>query len=449
MAGKHAKSRFESKRDKVKETDRVNKAEENNKFKDIENDSTESIKPKKKNDGSTYTIPYRNRRRVEDTTISSDNEVETTNATYNNMIVEPIPYKDRNKEVESKTKKNKVVKEKKKKKVKIVLLILVILIVGIIAGAYAYLNSKIGKMNYIAIDESNIGINDGISLDNYRNIALLGVDTTSDDYGVGNRTDCIIIASINKKTSEVKLFSVYRDTYVEIPDIGLDKVNHAYANGAAELSLKTLNSNLDLNISEFIVVNFDSVRDMVDSLGGVEIDIQKDELQSLNSLIGDNARVLKTGNAPKVSSSGKQTLIGIQALAYSRIRDTAGEDYRRTERMRNVLMAMFEKAKSKDVFELNNILNQILPEVTTSLTTGEIISLIPNMAKFKIIESMGWPYQTKPYDIYGPWYGVPVTLESNVKQLHKEVFGQENYEPTEKVKEISKKIVNKTGYKEM
>lgn len=344
---------------------------------------------------------------------------------------------------------NKAKKRRNKKRIALIIaIIIVVLIAALIGVGYAYISGKIGSMNYVNIDKDNIGINDGVSLDNFRNIALLGVDSVEDDYGVGNRTDCIIIASVNKKTSEVKMFSIYRDTYVEIPGKGLDKINHAYAEGGPELALNAINSNLDLNVSEFVVVNFNSVADMVDSLGGVEMDIEKDEVNFLNSHAKDTAKKMGVNAPANITKTGKQTLNGIQAVGYSRIRSTEGLDYKRTERMRDVILAMFSKVKTKNVFELNNILNEILPEITTSLTTNEIISLLPNLASFNVTESLGWPYATKPYDEYGPWYGVPVTLETNVVELHKEVFGQENYEPSQKVKEVSEKIINKTGYKE-
>ena len=279
----------------------------------------------------------------------------------------------------------------------------------------------------------------------YRNIAIFGVDSRSDDYGVGNRSDCIIIASINNSTCEIKLISIYRDTYVNIKGHGLDKITHAYSYGEAPLAINTLNKNLDLNIKEFVTVNFDSVSEAVDQLGGVKILIDSEEVKYINGYIDETSRV--TGKkSSHITQAGTYNLDGVQAVAYSRIRYTAGGDYKRTERMRTVIEAMFTKLKTKNIGQINAFADKILPCVYTNLSTGDLISLVPNIAKYKISESIGWPYDTKGITL-DRWYGVPVTLESNVIQLHKEAFGESEYTPSEDVKNISNSIINKTGYR--
>ena len=348
--------------------------------------------------------------------------------------------------------KNKNVKKTKKKKglkiLGIIAVILAILLGSVAGGGLAFINSKLGKMQQVDIEEADLAISSQAQkeLANYRNIAIFGVDSRDNNLEKGNRSDCIIIASINKKTKEVRLISVYRDTYVQIEGHGLDKITHAYSYGSALLAMKTLNQNLDLNITEFVTVNFDSVAEAVDKLGGVQINIEsQEELKYLNSYIDETAKV--TGkSAQKLSKKGKQTLNGVQAVAYSRIRYTSGGDYKRTERMRTVITAMANKLKTKSISELNSFMDFILPKVYTNITTGDIISLLPSVASFKIGESMGWPYETKGITL-DRWYGVPVTLESNVTKLHKEIFGQTEYEATETVQEISNKIIKKTGYK--
>ena len=224
----------------------------------------------------------------------------------------------------------------------------------------------------------------------------------------------------------------------------MDKITHAYSYGEAPLALKTLNENLDLNIKEFVTVNFDSVSDAVDALGGIKMDITSAEVQYINGYIDETAKV--TGKAAKhITSAGTYTLDGVQAVAYSRIRYTAGGDYKRTERMRDVITAMIAKLKTKSVSEINRIADLILPKVYTNLSTSDLISMVPSLSSFNVAESIGWPYETKGITL-DRWYGVPVTLESNVKQLHKEAFEDENYEVPSNVKTISNKIVNKTGY---
>lgn len=346
--------------------------------------------------------------------------------------------------------------EKKKKKMNpvlkvflIILLILVILIVGVLCAGYMFVNGKINKLQTENIDVTEIGISEENAerLEGYRNIALLGIDTRADDYSLGNRSDCIIIASLNEKTGGVKLISVYRDTYVYVEENGnkkLDKITHAYSYGGPQNTLKSLNEALDLNITEYVTVNFDAVIAAVDALGGVSINIDSEELKYINSYI--DATSQSSGiSSSHVTKTGTQTLNGVQAVAYSRIRYTEGGDYKRAERMRTVVMAMLEKAKTLSIGELNNFADTILPRISTNITAGDIWGLVPTLATIKVGESIGWPYKTEGITL-DRWYGVPVTLESNVEQLHKEVFGQEEYEVSETVKEMSKAIINRTGY---
>lgn len=328
----------------------------------------------------------------------------------------------------------------------IILLLIIVIIAAIFGGAYWYVEDKLGKMQQVKISDEELQINDEVeeSLSGYRNIAIFGVDSRSSNLGKGNRSDCIIIASINEKTKEVKLASVYRDTYVQIQGHGLDKINHAYSYGEAPLALGTLNTNLDLNVKEFVTVNFDAVAEAVDELGGVQINVEQNEIEYLNMYQTETAKV--TGKEIKqVTKSGLQTLNGIQAVSYGRIRYTAGGDYKRTERMRDVIEAMLKKLQTKSIGEINTLLDNILPKIYTNISTGSIISEIPSITKYKITDSIGWPYNTKGKTMT-LWYGIPITLESNVVQLHQELFGESDYKVSDTVKEISNKIIEKTGY---
>ena len=328
----------------------------------------------------------------------------------------------------------------------IIVLILVIILVLIVGSIFFFVNSKLSKIQQVNIDESDLGVSSQVeeNLSEYRNIALFGIDSRDSSLGKGNRSDCIIIASINNKTKEVKLISVYRDTYVNIEGHGLDKITHAYSYGEAPLALKTLNENFDLNITEFVTVNFDAVAEAVNALGGITINVEPEEVNYINQYINETSEV--TGlDTEKVTTSGSQTLDGVQAVAYARIRYTEGGDYKRTERMRTVVEAMVNKFKTKSISEMNQIIDQILPEVYTNITAGDIFSLLPSVASFNVTDSIGWPYETKGITL-DRWYGVPVTLESNVKQLHQEAFGETDYNPSDKVKEISNQIIEKTGY---
>jgi len=295
---------------------------------------------------------------------------------------------------------------------------------------FSILMINFGKLDFTDINEEAFLVNSNVSksLSDYRNIVIFGVDDRTDSFS--GRSDSIILVSLNKKTSEVKLCSVYRDTYLKITDRSLDKVTHAYAYGGPELAISTLNQNLDLNITDFATVNFDSTKEIIDSVGGITLQINSDEVKHI------------TG----ISSPGNHHLNGSQALQYSRIRYEEGGDYKRTERMRTVLTAVFDKVKSLGLSELNNLVNKLLPLVKTNISTFDVISLLPNITSFKINTNIGWPYEVKGITL-DRWYGVPVTLEENVSKLHEELFGQTGYVPSDTVKEISNSIVNKTGYR--
>ncbi len=360
----------------------------------------------------------------------------------------------RMKENNSRINNNTNGKEKKKSKksrkalkiVLIVILVLVVIIAAVFAAGYTYIYSMLEEMNQETINLNEVSIDDAVAdeLSDYRNIALFGIDSREDDYGRGNRSDCIIIASVNKKTNEVKLVSVYRDTYLLLTGRSLDKVTHAYSYGGAELAVSTLNANLDLNIEEYVTVNFDAVVDAVDALGGIRMEITSDEVKYINNYIDENNRV--TGhNSSHITTAGTYNLDGVQALAYSRIRYTAGGDYKRTERMRDVLEAMLNKAKTLSISELINFVNIMLPKISTNISSNDIIGLAPALLNLNISESNGWPEETQGATIGGVYYGVPVTLSENVTKLHEELFDQQGYTPSETVQNISEQIVTRTG----
>lgn len=343
--------------------------------------------------------------------------------------------------------KGESLKDKRKNKTRILLkILLVILIIMLLffSAVIWYAYNKLSKVNYVKIE--NIEINEGVAeqLKEYRNIVLFGVDARANTYD-NTRSDCIIIASINEKTKQIKLTSVYRDTYVYIDGHGYDKITHAYAYGGPELAINTINKNFDLDITEFVAVNFDAVVDIIDAIDGVNITIESDELNYINDYIRDADSQMGKSTS-KVTKTGNQRLSGVQALAYSRIRYTAGGDYKRTERMRDVLNAAFTKVKTIGVGKLNNLADILLPKVYTNISSTEILGLLPSVAQYNVVSSIGWPYEVKGITL-DRWYGVPVTLESNVKKLHSELFGNNGYEVSSKVKEYSNGIIKKTGYK--
>ena len=214
-----------------------------------------------------------------------------------------------------------------------------------------------------------------ITINKIKNIALFGLDSTDGETG---RSDAIMIATVDPIHNKVKLTSIMRDSYVYIDGYGNDKINHAYAYGGPELSIKTINENFGLNIEDFVSVNFSSLPVIINILGGVDIEITEEELQYINDYINDINN--RDGTAsPNITYAGVQHLDGTQALAYSRIRYTSGGDYKRTERQRTVLEALFNKLTSASVSSYNSLLNKVLPYVQTNLNTGDILSLGTNV----------------------------------------------------------------------
>ena len=284
------------------------------------------------------------------------------------------------------------------------------------------------KIEYVEIPKEEIQVSVGVEekLAGYRNIVLFGLDNSS----FKGRSDCIIIISLNQDTNDVKLTSIYRDTYVKVDGHGYTKINHAYAYGGASLAMSTINKNLDLDIKEFVTINFEVVKDIVDYVGGVKIDITSAEATQI----------------PGISKAGTYNLNGEQALAYGRIRKI-DSDYKRTERMRTVINAVFNKIKNMSITEMNAFVDKILPEIKTNIKMSEITSMITKVASFKIDESIGWPYEVQGRTIDGIWYGVPRTLKSCVQKLHKALFDDEDYQTTETVNEISNTIIKRTGVK--
>lgn len=317
-----------------------------------------------------------------------------------------------------------------KKILKFLLIFLLIAIVACVATAVIFVKSKLNKINYENVTANDIEINEGVEevLTGYTNIALLGLDTRDNTFE-NSRSDCIMIISINNDTKEVKIASVYRDTYLNIEGHGLDKVTHAYAYEKAPLALSTINTNLDLDITKYVTINFESVISVVDAIGGVEVTLTRAEASQV----------------PGTKGAGTYNLTGTQALAYGRIRKI-DSDYARTERMRTVLIKVFEKAKTLSLAQLNSLIDKLLPEVKTNISQTEILSYASKMSGYNVTDSFGWPYEVRGYS--GTiWYAAPVTLEENVKQLHEQLFSNEEYEVSETVKKTSQNIINKTGYR--
>ncbi len=341
-----------------------------------------------------------------------------------------------------------------KKALKIIgVIVLILIILAFIAYICirSFIDSKLNKINYVEIDESKLEIEEETKeqLGGYRNIALFGLDSRVQDieetYSRGNRSDCIMILSVNESTKEAKLISVYRDTYVNIDGHGLDKINHAYSFGGPELALATLNKNLDLDIDEFVTVNFTAVASLVDAVGGIDVELTSEEVKYINGYIKGTSK--NTGmEADLIKEPGLHHLNGVQAVAYGRIRYTSGGDAKRTERMRVVAQKAFTKFKDLDRKTMNKVVDDLLPQISTNISKDEIYKTIRNVKKYKVADSDGWPYYNEGAMLNKVWYGIPCTLESNVEELHKNLFPDVEYEVSDRVKDISENIEKVSGY---
>ena len=356
------------------------------------------------------------------------------------------------------------VKKKRKKKAKTsnkrIFLFIAEMIILVILLVVLYMVLKADKVNKVSIDRENIVVNEtvenNVTLKGYRNIALFGVDARDKSLGKGNRTDTIMIASVNQENGEVKLLSVYRDTYLNLGNDTYNKCNAAYAKGGPEQAINMLNMNLDLNIEDYITVGFTGLMETIDAMGGVEIEILEEEIRHLNnyqiSMVGSSTDG-KTFTATEgkdytaVTRAGKQNLNGLQATAYCRVRQV-GDDFMRAQRQRDVLTAIMEKAKVSSPATLNKILDQVLPYVSTSLDVDEMISVLGEVSKYTIVAKDGFPFEQ--YRTTGNLGSkgscvIPVDLKSNVTELHNFLFESEEYQISEEVEMYSQKISADTG----
>lgn len=315
------------------------------------------------------------------------------------------------------------------------------------ASGVIYVAAKLNKIdtdNSMKSEDIVVNKEAEISAEGYTNVALFGIDSREGDLDKGSRTDCLIVASLDNKTKEVRLASVYRDTLLDIGDGELQKCNAAYSFGGPTQAINMLNKNLDLNIQDYVTFDFAAVAKAIDALGGVEIDV-KEEVQYLNKFLGETARVAGT-EAHEVTKSGKQLLDGTQATTYARIRSTAGGDFTRTERQRLVIEKMVEKLQQSKLTTINNIIDEILPTIKTSFSATDILAYAKDFAKYKIADSMGFPFDKTTDTISGLGsIVIPVTLKSNVQKLHEFFYSNETYTTSADVLSISAAVTERVG----
>lgn len=355
------------------------------------------------------------------------------------------------------TKKQKRILQRRRRR-RILFGIEIFILLILIGGVFIY--AKLGKMNFTDLDFSKIGVNTGVSDNNvmkgYTTIGLIGLDGRDGELKSGARSDTMIIASINNDTKKVKLVSVYRDTYLRIGEDSegngqYNKANAAYAEGGPEQFLSMLNTNLDLNVTDFVSVDFQAVAEAVELLGGIDVELKEEEVVHLNNYCVETSKVTGMDYTPLEEKAGVHHLNGVQTVSYARIRYTSGNDFRRAARQREVIYKIVEKAKNSDIATLSKILDKVFPKVYTSFTKAEILQMGMSMMSYDIEDQTGFPfdhlYGERVKDAMGGLDVVlPVTLESNVIKLHEFLYPEDSYTPSDEVKAYSQRIVDKSGF---
>lgn len=313
-----------------------------------------------------------------------------------------------------------------------VILVILFLIVSLIGTGLVYGFNTISQINQMVaepkMDEADLKVNNDLDIDTI-NIAVFGVDGRSDIEG--DRTDTIMIVSMDFRNGNIKVTSVMRDLLVQIPETkdtyeSLDKINAAYAYGGPELAVKTLNENFDLNIKDYVIVNFDAMVDTVDALGGVEVNVQNENvLEWTNKYIDDvNDKVGKAD--PYLETTGVQTITGVQALAYARNR-FSDDDFYRTERQREVVGQIADKAFNIDMATGISLLSKVYPYIKTTLSISELTTYAKAFLESPDKQFLEFRLPTDTHVttamINSVSYVVPTSLADNVIALHAFIYG--------------------------
>ncbi|MBI4855272.1 MAG: LCP family protein [Acetobacterium woodii] len=313
-----------------------------------------------------------------------------------------------------------------------IILVILFLLVSLIGTGLVYGFNTISQINQMVaepkLDEAELKVNNNLDIDTV-NIAVFGVDGRSDIDG--DRTDTIMIVSLDFKKGNIKVTSIMRDLLVQIPETkdtyeSFDKINAAYAYGGPELTVKTLNENFDMNITDYVIVNFDAMVDTVDALGGVEVNVKnEDVLEWTNKYIDDvNDKVGKSD--PKLTTTGVQTITGVQALAYARNR-YSDDDFYRTERQREVVGQIAHKAFNIDMATGISLLSKVYPYIKTTLSISELTTyakaFLDSPDKQFLEFRLPTDANVTTAMINSVSYVVPNTLVDNVVALHAFIYG--------------------------
>ncbi len=338
-------------------------------------------------------------------------------------------------------------KRKRRRKRVVLLCVELFVLASLCVAGYAML--KLGKLNINILDQNKLEVYKDTGP--YTNIACFGLDSRNGELEGGVQSDSIIIVSINNETNDVKLVSVYRDTLLLQADGGYSKANSAYNRGGPEEAISLLNRNFDLDIRNYVSVNFNALVDVIDALGGLEIELTQEEAYYSNGYAAETSRVVGQEMVKIDEVAGTQLLDGVHAVSYARIRYTTGNDFKRTERQREVLEKTMEKAKKADIFTLNKIVDKVFPQISTSLSITDMLGFVSNIMEYNVVETTGFPYAlTTSEEVreHKGSYVVPIDFVGNVTKLHQNIFAEDWYEPSNKVQQIHDDIIYLTGITE-
>lgn len=278
--------------------------------------------------------------------------------------------------------------------------------------------------------------------DKIETFAIFGVDSRSNQLGEGTRSDSIMIVTVNHTRETVRVASIYRDTMLHISDYGFEKVTHAHAYGGPQLSLSTINENLDLNIQKYVTVNFINVGELIDQIGGIEMDITEEEAAAINGSI-DEINGIRGTSSKHITKAGNYLLDGTQAVAYSRIRHATGGDYKRAERQRTVLFLVFEKAKTLKPEQSIALLNQMMSKVNTNFQAEDLTLMLYYLSDYEIEKMTAYPQVFYGGTVDGAWVEVPCSLVDMAEGMNRFLFPDKEYNPSETVKKYSGALAEK------
>lgn len=335
-------------------------------------------------------------------------------------------------------------KKRAKRRRRVIVLLVEILILFILLGI-GYVMSKYGKFQLNMFGDGDILKNEGAEKEGYTTIALFGGDSREGELEAGTHADTIMIVSIDNETKEVKLVSVYRDLIIKRPDGELGKANSAYFYGGPKEAINMLNQNFDLDIEDYVTVDFKAMADVVDLLGGIEIEVTDEEAAEVNNHIYGTAEVV--GKVANPMQGGLQTLDGVQAVTYARIRKNVGGDFARTERQRLVILELAKKIQDTDLSTLNDIIDTVFSQISTSFTLKEIINLATGVLQYEIGETSGYAFEYANGNVEGIGSVViPLGVVENVEEMHTFLYPKLEYVASETVQTIAQEIETATGY---